>query len=172
MALNLTSSPVVLREKVGSLAGPQVAPGAAASGPVLCGLPGPHFAKENLEAQRVTARGHLLAPGPCCDGGFSRETAGGGGGCEVGPSQRKSCPSSSALRWASPGPPGTRSPTPSCLVLWPPPTMPRLTSFPAPRTRTWCPLWPWLQPWPSCSFCSPSGWYGAGPSETPADVGS
>ena len=136
--------------------------------PSLRGPPHPHFTEENIEAQGVTVRGHLLAPGSWCDGG----TDGRGGGCEVGPSQRKSCPSSPPHRWASLGPPGRRSLTPSCLVPRPPPTMPRLTSFPAPRTRTWCPLSPWLQPWYSCSCCFLSGWYGTGPLETPVDVGS
>lgn len=142
MGLNLTSSPIVLREKVGSLAGLQVAPGAIASGPcppsVVFRVP--ISQKENLEAQESLPGGTSWPLAPAVMGGFPREAAGRGGGCEVGPSQSKSCPPSSPLRWASPGPPGTRSLTLSCLALWPPPTVPQLASSLALRTRTWCPL--------------------------------
>lgn len=84
MGLNLTSSPIVLREKVGSLAGLQVAPGAIASGPcppsVVFWVP--ISQKENLEAQESLPGGTSWPLAPAVMGGFPREAAGRGGGCE------------------------------------------------------------------------------------------
>lgn len=107
----------------------------------VCVLPrGPHspILEEKTEAQRVTVRGHLVAPRSCCAWRERDWRARPGRGGVAGPFPGESCPSPPpSHRWA--GPWGRRSPTRSCLAPPLPPVMLQVMPSRALRTQTCCP---------------------------------